>query len=155
VLRREGRVGADLWERALAPMGLECWTRVVRHAAQHGRCRSRPQDERFATKAPMIKRSVSLVDERQPETVQLVVTAIGTDRPESCAALRTRAGLRCQWAGSGWRISPGQFAGIVHFEVPADRADALADALRGLEASGLRIVIAKSVVPPRLPAAAS
>ena len=38
----------------------------------------------------------------------------------------------------------GQFAGIVHFEVPAANARALADALATLEASGLRIVIAIS-----------
>ena len=57
-------------------MGIELMTRVVRHAAQHGSLPSHPQDERFATKAPMIKRSVSLVDERQPTTVSLVVTAI-------------------------------------------------------------------------------
>src|SRR5213593_883715 len=62
----KGESARDLWERALAPMGLELVTRVVRHAAQHGSLPSRPQDERFATKAPMIKRSMSLVDERQP-----------------------------------------------------------------------------------------
>ena len=44
----------------------------------------------------------------------------------------------------------GQFAGIVHFEVPTENADALSDALRGLEGSGLRIVIDKSLVPPML-----
>ena len=98
---------------------------------------------------PMIKRSVSLVDERQPETVQLVVTAIGTDRPGIVRQLSERAqGFGANWSGSRMANLAGQFAGIVHFEVPADRADALADALRGLEASGLRIVIAKSVVPP-------
>jgi glycine cleavage system regulatory protein len=44
----------------------------------------------------------------------------------------------------------GQFAGIVHFEVPAGNADALSEALQGLEASGLRVVIAKSIVPPAI-----
>ncbi len=145
----KGESARDLWERALAPMGLELLTRVVRHAAEQGSLPSRPQDERFATKAPMIKRSVSLVDERQPETVQLVVTAIGTDRPGIVRQLSERAqGFGANWSGSRMANLAGQFAGIVHFEVPADRADALADALRGLEASGLRIVIAKSVVPP-------
>jgi glycine cleavage system regulatory protein len=42
----------------------------------------------------------------------------------------------------------GQFAGMVHFEVPAQNAEPLAQALRGLEASGLRVVIAKSETPP-------
>ena len=37
----------------------------------------------------------------------------------------------------------GQFAGIVHFEVPPENAEPLAQALRGLESSGLRVVIAK------------
>jgi glycine cleavage system regulatory protein len=38
----------------------------------------------------------------------------------------------------------GEFAGMVHFEVPRQHADALVEALRGLESSGLRVVIAKS-----------
>ncbi len=147
----KGESARDLWERALAPLGLELVTRVVRHAAQHGSLPSRPQDERFATKAPMIKRSVSLVDERQPETVSLVVTAIGTDRPGIVRQLSERAqGFGANWAGSRMANLAGQFAGIVHFEVPTENADALSDALRGLEASGLRIVIAKSMVPPAL-----
>ena len=126
-------------------------TRVVSHAAQHGSLPARPQDERFATKAPMIKRTVSLVDERQPATVSLVVTAIGTDRPGIVRQLSERAqGFGANWAGSRMANLAGQFAGIVHFEVPTENADALADALRGLEASGLRVVIAKSIVPPVL-----
>ena len=147
----KGESARDLWERALAPLGLELVTRVVRHAAQHGSLPSRPQDERFATKAPMIKRSVSLVDERQPATVSLVVTAIGTDRPGIVRQLSERAqGFGANWAGSRMANLAGQFAGIVHFEVPTENADALSDALRGLEASGLRIVIAKSMLPPAL-----
>ena len=139
----------ELWERALAPMGLELLARVVRYAAEHGKLPARPQDERFATKAPMIKRSVSLIDERQPATVSLVVTAIGTDRPGIVRQLSERAqGFGANWAGSRMANLSGQFAGIVHFEVPAANADALAEALRGLEASGLRVVIAKSIMPP-------
>jgi glycine cleavage system regulatory protein len=38
----------------------------------------------------------------------------------------------------------GHFAGMVHFEVPPENADALAAALRGLESSDLKIVIEKS-----------
>src|SRR5690349_10461035 len=41
----------------------------------------------------------------------------------------------------------GQFAGMVHFEVPAENAEPLAQALRALETSGLRVVIAKSETP--------
>ena len=145
----KGESARELWERALAPMGIELMTRVVRPAAQHGALPSRPQDERFATKAPMIKRSVSLVDERQPATVSLVVTAIGTDRPGIVRQLSERAqGYGANWAGSRMANLSGQFAGIVHFEVPTENADALSEALQGLEASGLRVVIAKSIMPP-------
>ena len=42
----------------------------------------------------------------------------------------------------------GQFAGMVHFEVPAQNAEPLTQALRGLESSGLRVVIAKVETPP-------
>ena len=45
----------------------------------------------------------------------------------------------------------GQFAGIVHFDVPAQNAEPLAQALRGLETSGLRIVIAQSETPAAPP----
>ena len=41
----------------------------------------------------------------------------------------------------------GQFAGIVHLDVPVSNAEPLAQALRGLEASGLRILIAQSATP--------
>jgi len=46
----------ELWERALAPMGLDLLTKVVRHAREHGALPAHPQDERFATKAPMIRK---------------------------------------------------------------------------------------------------
>ena len=146
----KGESARELWERALAPMGIALMTKVVRYAEQHGSLPSQPQDERFATKAPMIKRSVSLVDERQPATVSLVVTAIGTDRPGIVRQLSERAqGFGANWAGSRMANLSGQFAGIVHFEVPTENADALSEALRELEeSSGLRIVIAKSIVPP-------
>jgi glycine cleavage system regulatory protein len=42
----------------------------------------------------------------------------------------------------------GQFAGMVHFEVPAQNAEPLAQALRSLESSGLRIVIEKVETKP-------
>jgi glycine cleavage system regulatory protein len=37
---------------------------------------------------------------------------------------------------------------MVHFEVPAENAKALADSLRGLESSGISVVIAQSAAPP-------
>ena len=56
----KGETARELWERALAPLGLELLTRVVRHAAAHGVLPAHPQDERFATKAPMIDAGDSL-----------------------------------------------------------------------------------------------
>ena len=38
----------------------------------------------------------------------------------------------------------GEFAGMVHFEVPRENADALAAALRTLDSSGLHVAIAQS-----------
>jgi glycine cleavage system regulatory protein/folate-dependent phosphoribosylglycinamide formyltransferase PurN len=139
----------ELWERALAPMGLELLARVVRYAAEHGKLPARPQDERFATKAPMIRRTISLTEEGRSVGTSLIVTAIGTDRPGIVSLLSERAqGFGANWAGSRMANLAGQFAGMVHFEVPAANAEPLAQALRALETSGLRVVIAKSETPP-------
>ncbi len=51
---RPGETARELWERALAPLGLELMGRVVRHAGIHGTLPAKPQDEQFATKAPLI-----------------------------------------------------------------------------------------------------
>jgi methionyl-tRNA formyltransferase len=51
----KGETARELWERALAPMGLKLLKDVVRYAAQHGALPAHPQDERFATRAPMIR----------------------------------------------------------------------------------------------------
>ena len=145
----KGETARELWERALAPMGLALLTRVVRHAAQHGELPAIPQDPRFATKAPLVRRTVSLTDESKPEVVSLVVTAIGSDRPGIVRQLSERAqGFGANWAGSRMANIAGQFAGMVHFEVPAANADALTAALQGLESAGLRVVIAKTAPPP-------
>ena len=145
----KGETARELWERALAPMGLELLTRVVRHAAEHDKLTARPQDERFATKAPMIRRTISLSEEGKSVGTSLIVTAIGADRPGIVSMLSDRAqGFGANWAGSRMTNLAGQFAGMVHFEVPALNAEPLAQALRGLEASGLRVVIAKVETPP-------
>ena len=145
----KGETARDLWERALAPMGLALLTRVVRHAAEHGALPAYAQDPRFATRAPLVRRTVSLTDENKPEVMSLVVTAIGADRPGLVRQLSERAqGFGANWAGSRMANIAGQFAGMVHFEVPAANADALASALQGLESAGLRIVIAKTALPP-------
>ena len=40
---------------ALAPMGLALMARVIRHAKEHGTIPAQPQDEQFATQAPLIR----------------------------------------------------------------------------------------------------
>jgi methionyl-tRNA formyltransferase len=147
-----GETARELWERALAPMGLDLLKRVVRHAATHGALPARPQDERFATKAPMIRPTISLTEEGKAARASLVVTAIGADRPGLVSLLSERAqGFGANWAGSRMTNLAGQFAGIVHFDVPAPNVEPLAQALRGLESSGLRIVIAQSETPSAPP----
>jgi methionyl-tRNA formyltransferase len=79
----------------------------------------------------------------------LVVTLIGPDRPGIVRQVSERAqGFGANWAGSRLASLAGQFAGMVHFEVPAENAKPLANALRGLESSGLRVVIAVSDAAP-------
>jgi len=52
---KKGETARELWERALAPMGLRLLDEVVRHARQNGSLPAKPQDEEFATRAPLIK----------------------------------------------------------------------------------------------------
>ena len=145
----KGETARELWERALAPLGLALLTRVVRHAAEYGELPAHPQDERFATKAPMIRRTISLSEEGKAVGTSLIVTAIGADRPGIVSLLSDRAqGFGANWAGSRMANLAGQFAGMVHFEVPAANAEPLAQALSSLEASGLRVVIEKVETPP-------
>ena len=140
----KGETARDLWERALAPMGLDLLTRVVRHAAQHGEVPAHPQDERFATKAPMIRRTVSLTEQGKSAITSLVATVMGPDRPGIVSLLSERAqGFGANWTGSRIATLAGQFVGLVHFEVPPQNAGPLAAALGGLEPSGVHVVVAK------------
>lgn len=52
---KKGETARELWERALAPLGLDLIVRVVRHAREHGSLPAKVQDEQFATRAPKIK----------------------------------------------------------------------------------------------------
>ncbi len=82
-------------------------------------------------------------------TKSLVVTVVGADRPGIVSLLSDRAkGFGANWAGSRMASLAGQFAGMVHFEVPFENAEPLATALRGLESSGLRVVIVTSDATP-------
>lgn len=142
----KGENARELWERALAPMGLRLLAQVVQHAKTHDVLPAQAQDTQFATRAPMIRRSVVLTDDAAaPSTTSLVITVMGPDRPGIVRLLSDRAQrFEANWAASKLERLAGQFAGMVHFEVPRDKADALAEALRALESSGLQVIIAKS-----------
>ena len=141
----KGETARELWERALAPMGLKLLTQVVRHAREHGSVPAYRQDERYATRAPMIKRTVSLTEDKQPMITSLVVTVVGPDRPGIVSLLSAKAqGFGANWSGSRMAGLAGQFAGIVHFEVAPDKADALAAALHSLASPELQVVIVRS-----------
>ena len=139
----KGETARELWERALAPMGLKLLTRVVRYARQHGEVPAEPQDERFATRAPMIRRTVSLTEQGKSAITSLVATVTGPDRPGIVSLLSERAqGFGANWAGSRIATLAGQFAGLVHFEVPPSNVEPLAAALDGLQRSGVHVTIA-------------
>ncbi|MCC6193945.1 MAG: formyl transferase [Burkholderiales bacterium] len=145
----KGESARDLWERALAPMGLELLARVVRQARDTGTLPAFKQDDRYATRAPMIKRIVSVKEEEKPMLTSLVVTVIGPDRPGIVSLLSAKAqGFGANWAGSRMASLAGQFAGMVHFEVPPEHADALTAALLGLASAELKIVIERSQGTP-------
>jgi glycine cleavage system regulatory protein len=86
-------------------------------------------------------------------TISLVITAIGPDRPGIVNLLSDVARqYGANWAESRMANLAGQFAGMVHFEVSEAKAEQLAAALKALESSDLRIVIAQSP-PAATPAA--
>jgi methionyl-tRNA formyltransferase len=54
VFVKKGETARELWERALAPLGLRLLLEVVRHARDEGELPATPQDEQFATRAPKL-----------------------------------------------------------------------------------------------------
>jgi methionyl-tRNA formyltransferase len=141
----KGETARELWERALAPMGLALLSKVVHHARVHGHVPAFPQDPRFATRAPMIRKSVVLTEEASPTTTSLVVSIVGPDRHGIVSMLADRAQrYGANWAASRMTRLASEFAGTVHFEVPRENADALVKTLRELESSGLQVVIGRS-----------
>jgi glycine cleavage system regulatory protein len=132
-----------LWERELAPLGLRLLAQVVREARERGALPARAQDPRFATRAPMLRKAVVLTEDDHAGTTALVVTVVGRDRPGIVAALSERGQRHgANWTASRMERVGGEFAGMVHFEVPRENAQALADALRALEPSGLAVTVA-------------
>ncbi len=51
---KPGETARELWERALAPLGLRLLGEAVQIAQSTGRLPLKPQDEQFATKAPAL-----------------------------------------------------------------------------------------------------
>ena len=76
------------------------------------------------------------------EKTQMVMTVLGEDRPGLVETLADAVALH----GGNWQESrmahlAGRFAGIVHVEVPADKAAALKDAVALLESAGLTVKV--------------
>ena len=72
----------------------------------------------------------------------LVLTLIGPDRPGLVEAVAEPiAAHGGSWLECRMAHLAGQFAGILRVEVPDAKAAALADALRRLEARGLRVTV--------------
>jgi glycine cleavage system regulatory protein/folate-dependent phosphoribosylglycinamide formyltransferase PurN len=141
----KGETPRELWERALAPMGLALLSKVVHHARLHGVVPANTQDQRFATKAPMIRKSVVLTEEASPAIISLIVSIVGADRHGIVSLLADRAQrFGANWAASRMTRLASEFAGTVHFEVPRENVDALEASLRQLESTGLQVVIARS-----------
>jgi glycine cleavage system regulatory protein/folate-dependent phosphoribosylglycinamide formyltransferase PurN len=142
---QKGETARELWERALAPMGLALLARVVQFARASGTLPAEPQDPRFATKAPMIRKSVVLTEDSAVGTTSLIVTLVGPDRHGIVSQLSERAQrFGANWAASRLTRLAGEFAGTVHLEVPHEHAEALVTALRELSSSGLQVVVARS-----------
>ena len=75
--------------------------------------------------------------------VSLVMTVIGKDRPglvEALSAIIEDHGGN--WEESRMAQLAGQFAGLLHVHVPAERAGDLETALEGVE--GMRVVVARA-----------
>jgi methionyl-tRNA formyltransferase len=49
---KKGETARELWERALAPLGLRLLAEVIDYAKTHDTLPAKPQDEEFATNAP-------------------------------------------------------------------------------------------------------
>lgn len=142
---RPGEGVRELWERALAPLGLRLLAQVVRHARDTGTLPAHTQDPAFATRAPMLRKTVKLDDAPAPAAADLVVTVMGPDRPGIVARLADVAHRHGgNWTDSHLARVAGEFAGTVHLEVAPDNAERLATALRELQTAGLQISIAQS-----------
>ena len=134
----------SLWERELAPMGLRLLNEVVLHAAAHGSLPAKVQNPAYATKAPMLRRSVQLSDDAvadRGDHASIVLALMGPDRPGIVSQIADRAQrFGANWTDSFMANLGGEFAGIVQLQVPKGQKAALNQALLDLQSTGLRIV---------------
>jgi glycine cleavage system regulatory protein len=78
-------------------------------------------------------------------SVSLVLTLIGEDKPGLVEKLsQTIAAHDGNWLESRMSRMAGRFAGILRASVPTARAGELTEALQGLAAHGLRVVVERS-----------
>lgn len=72
----------------------------------------------------------------------LVVTLIGPDRPGVVRAISDKATeYGANWSDSLMANFAGQFAGIVHLQVAAEKSQALQRALRALDSDDLHVLV--------------
>ncbi len=75
----------------------------------------------------------------------LVITLIGPDRPGVVRAISDKAvEFGANWTDSVMANFAGQFAGIVHLQVPAENSLALQAALRAIDSDDLHILVASA-----------
>ena len=75
----------------------------------------------------------------------LVMSFIGNDKPGLVGLLsRTIAEHQGNWLESSMSRLGGKFTGILIIQTPDDAADTLIDALKGLEAHGLKVSVERS-----------
>lgn len=78
----------------------------------------------------------------------LAVTVMGNNQPGIINNLSaTAANQGANWLKSHMAEIAGQFAGIVHLEVPTDKVESLKIELAELEKKGLVVTVADSVLP--------
>lgn len=81
----------------------------------------------------------------------LAVTVMGNNQPGIINSLSAAAANQgANWLKSHLAEIAGQFAGIVHLEVPADKVESLKAELAELEKNGLVITVADSVPKPSM-----
>ena len=75
----------------------------------------------------------------------LVVTLIGPDRPGVVRAISDKAIEHgANWSDSLMANFAGQFAGIVHLQVAAEKSQALQQALRALDSDDLHVLVTQA-----------